>query len=41
MNASFGVAVYGEQDDSDDLFRRADEAMYAAKRSGGSVAVAA
>ncbi|MFL5937015.1 MAG: diguanylate cyclase domain-containing protein [Gaiellaceae bacterium] len=41
VNASFGVAVYGEQGDSDDLFRRADEAMYAAKRSGGCVAVAA
>ena len=41
VNASFGVAVYGEQGDADDLFRRADEAMYAAKRSGGCVAVAA
>ena len=41
VNASFGVAVYREQGDSDDLFRRADEAMYAAKRSGGCVAVAA
>jgi GGDEF domain-containing protein len=35
------VAVYAEQGDSDDLFRRADEAMYVAKRSGGCVAVAA
>ena len=41
VNASFGVAVYAEQGDADDLFRRADEAMYAAKRSGGCVDVAA
>ena len=41
VSASFGVAVYGEQGGADDLFRRADEAMYEAKRSGGSAAVAA
>jgi diguanylate cyclase (GGDEF)-like protein len=41
LNASFGVAVFDQQGSCDDLFRRADEAMYAAKRSGGSVAVAA
>jgi diguanylate cyclase (GGDEF)-like protein len=41
VNASFGVAVYGEQGSADDLFRRADEAMYSAKRSGGCLAVAA
>jgi GGDEF domain-containing protein len=39
--ASFGVAVFEQQGSSDDLFRRADEAMYLAKRSDGSVAVAA
>jgi diguanylate cyclase (GGDEF)-like protein len=41
LNASFGVAVFDQQGSADDLFRRADEAMYEAKRSGGSVAVAA
>jgi GGDEF domain-containing protein len=41
VNASFGVAVYGEQGSADDLFGRADAAMYSAKRSGGCVAVAA
>ena len=41
LHASFGVAVFDQQGSSDDLFRRADEAMYAAKRSGGSIAVAA
>jgi len=41
VSASFGVAVYTEQGSADDLFRRADEAMYSAKRSGGCVAVAA
>jgi diguanylate cyclase (GGDEF)-like protein len=41
LQASFGVAVFDQQGTADDLFRRADEAMYAAKRSGGSVAVAA
>jgi diguanylate cyclase (GGDEF)-like protein len=40
-HASFGVAVFDQQGSSDDLFRRADEAMYLAKRSGGSVSVAA
>jgi diguanylate cyclase (GGDEF)-like protein len=40
-HASFGVAVFEQQGSSDDLFRRADEAMYLAKRSGGSVSVAA
>ena len=41
LRASFGVAVFDQQGTSDDLFRRADEAMYLAKRSGGSVAFAA
>jgi diguanylate cyclase (GGDEF)-like protein len=41
LRASFGVAVFEQQGSSDDLFRRADEAMYLAKRSDGSVAVAA
>src|SRR5205823_4720863 len=41
LRASFGVAVFDQQGTCDDLFRRADEAMYQAKRSGGSVAVAA
>ena len=41
LRASFGVAVFDQQGSSDDLFRRADEAMYLAKRSGGSVSVAA
>lgn len=41
LHASFGVAVFDQQGSSDDLFRRADEAMYSAKRSGGSIAVAA
>ena len=41
VQASFGVAVFEQQGSADDLFRRADEAMYAAKRSGGNVAVAA
>jgi diguanylate cyclase (GGDEF)-like protein len=40
LRASFGVAVFEQQGSSDDLFRRADEAMYLAKRSDGSVAVA-
>jgi diguanylate cyclase (GGDEF)-like protein len=41
LRASFGVAVYEPEETSDELFRRADQAMYEAKRSGGSVAVAA
>ena len=41
LHASFGVAVFDQQGSSDDLFRLADEAMYLAKRSGDSVAVAA
>jgi len=41
LPASFGVAVFESRESSDDLFRRADVAMYEAKRSGGSVAVAA
>jgi diguanylate cyclase (GGDEF)-like protein len=41
LTASFGVAVFEQAGSSDDLFRRADEAMYEAKRSGASVAVAA
>jgi len=41
LRASFGVAVFDQQGDADDLFRRADEAMYEAKRSGGRVAAAA
>jgi diguanylate cyclase (GGDEF)-like protein len=41
VQASFGVAVFELQGSADDLFRRADEAMYAAKRSGGNIAVAA
>jgi diguanylate cyclase (GGDEF)-like protein len=41
IRASFGVAVYASGIDSQDLFRRADEAMYEAKRSDGHVAVAA
>ena len=41
LHASFGVAVFDQQGNCDDLFRRADEAMYEAKRSGGHVAVAA
>jgi len=41
LRATFGVAVFDQQGSSDDLFRRADEAMYLAKRSGDSVAVAA
>ncbi len=41
VSASFGLAVYEGNGDSDELFRRADEAMYLAKRSDSSVAVAA
>ena len=41
LDASFGVAVFNQQGSCDDLFRRADKAMYEAKRSGGSIAVAA
>ena len=41
LDASFGVAVFDQEGSSDDLFRRADAAMYEAKRSGGSVGVAA
>jgi diguanylate cyclase (GGDEF)-like protein len=41
LPASFGIAVFEQQGSSDDLFRRADEAMYLAKRSGASVSVAA
>jgi diguanylate cyclase (GGDEF)-like protein len=39
LEASFGVAVFDQNGSSDDLFRRADAAMYEAKRSGGRVAV--
>jgi diguanylate cyclase (GGDEF)-like protein len=38
LDASFGVAIFEEQGNSDDLFRSADAAMYAAKRSGSSIA---
>ena len=41
LHASFGVAVFEQQGSPDDLFRRADEAMYEAKRSGAGVSVAA
>ena len=41
LHASFGIAVFDQQGSPDDLFRRADEAMYQAKRSGGGAAVAA
>ncbi|MFL6006279.1 MAG: GGDEF domain-containing protein, partial [Gaiellaceae bacterium] len=41
LHASFGVAVFDQQGSPDDLFRRADEAMYEAKRSGAGVSVAA
>jgi diguanylate cyclase (GGDEF)-like protein len=41
LRASFGVAVFELQGSADDLFRRADEAMYEAKRTGGRVNVAA
>jgi diguanylate cyclase (GGDEF)-like protein len=41
LHGSFGVAVFDQQGSPDDLFRRADEAMYEAKRSGGNIAVAA
>jgi diguanylate cyclase (GGDEF)-like protein len=41
LHASFGIAVFDQQGSPDDLFRRADEAMYEAKRSGGSAPVAA
>ena len=41
LDASFGVAVFEQEGSSDDLFKRADAAMYEAKRSGGSVGVAA
>jgi diguanylate cyclase (GGDEF)-like protein len=41
LDASFGVAVFEQEGSSDDLFRRADAAMYEAKRSGGNVGVAA
>ena len=41
VRASFGVAVYEGVGDSDELFRRADEAMYLAKRSDSCIAVAA
>jgi GGDEF domain-containing protein len=33
---SFGVAVYRPGATSEELFRRADEAMYRAKRAGGN-----
>jgi diguanylate cyclase (GGDEF)-like protein len=39
--ASFGVAVYRPGVASEELFRRADEAMYSAKRSGERIAIAA
>jgi len=41
LQASFGVAVFDLQGSADDLFRRADEAMYKAKRTGGRLTVAA
>jgi diguanylate cyclase (GGDEF)-like protein len=41
LRASFGVAVFELQGSADDLFRRADEAMYEAKRTGGHLTVAA
>ena len=34
LRASFGVAVFDQQGTCDDLFRRADEAMYEAKAAG-------
>jgi diguanylate cyclase (GGDEF)-like protein len=39
--ASFGVAVYRQGVTTEELFRRADEAMYSAKRSGERIAIAA
>jgi PleD family two-component response regulator len=39
--ASFGVAVYRPGVTTEELFRRADEAMYSAKRSGERIAIAA
>ena len=41
MTASFGVSTWqGPNDAADALLRRADEALYAAKRSGRNCAVA-
>jgi diguanylate cyclase (GGDEF)-like protein len=40
LRASFGVAVYTPGSTPEELFRRADSAMYAAKRSGDAVSVA-
>jgi diguanylate cyclase (GGDEF)-like protein len=40
LSASFGVAVYETGLTPEELFRRADEAMYSAKRSGHRVNVA-
>jgi PleD family two-component response regulator len=39
--ASFGVAVYRPCVTTEELFRRADEGMYRAKRSGERIAMAA
>jgi diguanylate cyclase (GGDEF)-like protein len=39
--ASFGVAVYRAGATSEELFHRADEAMYSAKRSGERIAITA
>jgi diguanylate cyclase (GGDEF)-like protein len=42
LRLSFGVAIFpGDAHDPDELFRRADEAMYRAKRSGAPVRFAA
>jgi diguanylate cyclase (GGDEF)-like protein len=41
VRASFGVAVFEPSESPEEIFRRADEAMYRAKRSGDAVAFAA
>ncbi|MBI4492596.1 MAG: diguanylate cyclase [Chloroflexi bacterium] len=42
IGASFGIALYPEHaQDGESLLRRADDAMYAAKRAGGGYAVCA